>query len=186
MQTIKSISKVPLVWNFHLRLCSTVSQKHKISPSSPANENKTTTKTPRKPKKEIKINSDLKRYFEANNLERILNVVPRKFLQKKHKASEYYYVAHPATAKKIAEFLKKETVNSEIPFVECNPGLGFLTEELITGNKLNDLRLFEVNDEFIPALEVCQICFLFKFYFISPFFSFKRIIFNQNIQIVLK
>lgn len=107
------------------------------------------TKVPRLPQQ------DVYKFFEDNKLLDVYNLFPKKFLSKKFKAPEHFYIAHPNAAEIIANHLKTYC-NDDRPFIEINPGPGILTEKLLK-SKMKDIRLYEVNDQFVPYLKVCNI-----------------------------
>lgn len=98
---------------------------------------------------------DLRKFFEDNKLQDVYTLFPKKLLNKKHKAPDHFFISHPNAAEIIANYLISHC-NDNCPLIEINPSVGLLTEKLLKSN-IQDIRLYEVNDEFIPYLKVCYI-----------------------------
>lgn len=101
---------------------------------------------------EMKMPKDMKKYFESNKKENIMNAFPEKLLVKKQKTPEIIYIADKTTAKIISEHITKD-LPADRPLIEVNPGAGILTQELKKMN-VNDLRLFENDSFFTQTLKV--------------------------------
>lgn len=134
-----------------LRLCSTVADI----------EN-----TPKKLKKKRtssvqNIPEDIRKHFVTPKLQELLQKFPEKIVRKKISSIEHLYIADPLGAEIISEHILKN-YNKNIPFLEVNPGVGLLTELLINKG-VHDLRLFEVNSEFMQSLKV-----IFFFFYVIP------------------
>lgn len=112
---------------------------------------KTIKKGKREPRT-VKIPNDIVQYFTENNLQDVLSLFPNKLLTKKHKIPEHFYIAHPEAATIVAKHLFA-SCNDDRPLIEVNPGSGILTEKLFKSH-LKSVRLYEVNDEFMPRLKV--------------------------------
>ncbi|KAJ2953334.1 hypothetical protein O0L34_g924 [Tuta absoluta] len=73
-----------------------------------------------------------------------------KALLRKYKTPESMYLINRKTAKGIAKVIQSHLDGS--PVVEVNPGLGFLSEELLRVHK-NHHYLYETSSHFMPCLE---------------------------------
>jgi hypothetical protein len=112
------------------------------------------TKAQKPPKKDQKPSKQVQNYFEAENPS-ILKLFPTKFLRRKLKAPESYYVCHKEAVEVIVKHLvpRKDKNGKDIPLIEINPGAGLMTKALIQKGFKNML-LFESNNTMISHLEV--------------------------------
>lgn len=101
----------------------------------------------------VSVSEDVRRHFCTPDLESILRTFPAKFMRKKYRYPEHFYIADPMGARQIADHLLGEYdrhVNQ--PLIEVNPGPGLLTQLLHDSGRVRDLRLYEATREFIPSL----------------------------------
>lgn len=122
-----------------------------VAQESAENSAKKTKKGKKEPRT-VKIPNDILRFFAENNLQEVLSLFPNKLLGKKHKIPEHFYIIHPEAANIIAKHLIAGCQDDQ-PLIEVNPGCGVLTEKLFKSH-LKSVRLYEVNDEFMPLLKV--------------------------------
>lgn len=110
------------------------------------------TRKKRTPKAAHNVPEDIRKHFSTPELQQLLTQFPDKVVRKKIQAIDHLYIADPIGAQMILKHVLKN-FNRKIPFVEVNPGVGLLTE-LLLQQDVPDLRLFEVNADFIPSLTV--------------------------------
>lgn len=103
------------------------------------------------PKADISIAEDVRRHFCTPELDAILRSFPVKFMRRKYRYPEHFYIADPLAAEQLADLLLADH-DADQPLVEVNPGPGLLTQRLAASGRVRDLRLFEANREFMPAL----------------------------------
>lgn len=100
---------------------------------------------------EAKVAKDILTYYTDEDQRLALLKFPDKFLKRKSKSVEGFYVATEKTANKISDVLKKD-LRSDQTLMEVNPGPGFLTNRLINDTD-NDLLLYEPFESFNPSLK---------------------------------
>ncbi|XP_039281444.1 dimethyladenosine transferase 2, mitochondrial [Nilaparvata lugens] len=61
------------------------------------------------------------------------------------------YLCDEIVARNVCESIKRNMTSTDLPVLECNPGAGFLTKELIDAG-INNLQLFEPNSIFFSYL----------------------------------
>lgn len=103
------------------------------------------------PSATIKISKDIQKYFENEEKINFMNIIPEKYLKKKQKIPDHFYLTDSTVAQTIANHVKKHSTTQT--FVEVNPGLGILTKELLKNDNLKQLFLYETNDGFIKNLK---------------------------------
>lgn len=108
---------------------------------------------------EFKLSKDIQEYYNTPEKQEVLRKFPEKLLRRKIKTPEHLYVANPNTAKLISSYLVQDIAKDK-PFVEINPGLGFLTKEILERTE-NKIMLFEANESFTGNLKVQELL-LFK------------------------
>lgn len=113
-------------------------------------------KRKRRPKTVYKLHDELKNYFVSPEQRALLDSFPENLKRKKQKGPEHLYLADPETASTVAKHILLD-YNGNVPIVEVNPGPGLLTKELLKRKIVTDMRLFEVQRDFLPALEVMGI-----------------------------
>ncbi|XP_013170932.1 PREDICTED: dimethyladenosine transferase 2, mitochondrial [Papilio xuthus] len=107
-----------------------------------------------KVEKQPKLAADVLKYLENDSdYSKIIEKLPRPLLRK-YKTPESMYLINTTTAKEIAETVRNH-INEESPIVEVNPGLGFLSKELLQCTK-NHLYLYETSSHFTQHLEALQ------------------------------
>ncbi|KPJ18212.1 Dimethyladenosine transferase 2, mitochondrial [Papilio machaon] len=107
-----------------------------------------------KVEKQPKLAADVLKYLENDSdYSKIIEKLPR-FLLRKYKTPESMYLINTKTAKEIAATVGSY-INEESPVVEVNPGLGFLSKELLKCTK-NHLYLYETSSHFTQHLEALQ------------------------------
>lgn len=112
-------------------------------------------KKPRQKRKEKLVPSqDVRNFFEDNQLLDVYNLFPKKYLSKKYKSPDHFFISHPNAAEIIANYLISHCNNDKCPLIEINPSAGLLTEQLLLKSNIQDIRLYEVKDELIPYLTV--------------------------------
>lgn len=105
--------------------------------------------------KQPKLASDVLKYLENDSdYSKIIEKLPRSLLRK-YKTPESMYLINTKTAREIAETIRNH-VNEESPVVEVNPGLGYLSKELLQCTK-NHIYLYETSSHFSPHLEVSML-----------------------------
>lgn len=77
------------------------------------------------------------------------------FVKKRGKTPDNFYIASNLAASTIAKSLKKELPPDKL-IMEINPGIGLLTEKLITETD-NDLFLYEAHEQLFDKLAVSSI-----------------------------
>ncbi|XP_049877700.1 dimethyladenosine transferase 2, mitochondrial [Pectinophora gossypiella] len=98
----------------------------------------------------IKAAADVVKYLESiPEYEEIKDKLPKSLLRK-YKAPESMYLINRQTAKEIANAVQNHLDDS--PVVEVNPGLGFLSEELLKRHKSHHY-IYETSSHFTPFLE---------------------------------
>lgn len=99
-----------------------------------------------------KVAQDLINYLNKNK--EYSEIVPHlpKMLFKKYKTPETMYLINKKTANDIANVIKNH-FEKEVPIVEVNPGLGFLTEEILKSQN-KQIFLYESMKFFQNSLKV--------------------------------
>ncbi|CAG9789335.1 unnamed protein product [Diatraea saccharalis] len=100
--------------------------------------------------KNTKVANDVINYLQnIPEYTGLLENLPKSLLRK-YRTPENMYLINKNTADKILNTLKPH-IRPENPIIEVNPGMGFLSEKLIT-NLNNNLYMFETSNHFLPQL----------------------------------
>lgn len=111
------------------------------------------SRLPKPPSTEINVAEDVRRHYCTPELDAIMRSFPDKYLRKKYRYPETFYIADPQGAAQLEQLMFADApANDQRTFVEVNPGPGLLTQRLVDGGRVRDLRLYETNREFVPAL----------------------------------
>lgn len=105
-------------------------------------------------KEDVKLAKDVLNYLD--NTPEYYNIKDKlpKSLLRKYKTPESMYLINKNTAKSISKTLKKH-ISADSPVVEVNPGLGFLSEELLQ-NWSNHIHMFETSSHFSQHINVSK------------------------------
>lgn len=99
-----------------------------------------------------KVAADVVNYLENNpEYHGIQNQIPKSLLRK-YKTPESMYLINKTTAKEIANTIKNH-LNGDSPVVEVNPGLGYLSHELLRCHN-GHLYMYETLNHFSQCLSV--------------------------------
>lgn len=102
--------------------------------------------------KDLKLATDVVNYLENSEEYRdVKDKLPNSLLRK-YKTPESMYLINKKTAKYIAKTVTSH-INEESAVVEVNPGLGFLSEELLHCMS-NHIYMYETSNHFSPHLNV--------------------------------
>lgn len=113
---------------------------------------KTNKQTAEKPAP--KVASDVVNYLESSpEYHGLIDKLPKTLLRK-YKAPESMYLINKNTASNIAKAVKSKLVG-DAPVVEVNPGLGFLTQELLKSD-IKHIYLYESSNHFDAVLKVSR------------------------------
>lgn len=114
--------------------------------------------SPQNSEKESQSLSDVEKFMDSlPEYQQIKNKLPKSLL-KKYKTPESMYLINNKTAKIIAKAIEGY-INTDLPLIEVNPGLGILTEELLQCQK-NHIFIYEALNHFAPNLQVSEIAYL--------------------------
>lgn len=97
---------------------------------------------------------DVIQFLDSSPENRAIKEKLPKFLFRKYKAPENMYLINSKTAKVIANVVKNH-LSKESPIIEVNPGLGFLSEELLKCQE-NPIYMYEISNHFSQHLNVLE------------------------------
>ncbi|KAF7265586.1 hypothetical protein GWI33_021038 [Rhynchophorus ferrugineus] len=106
-------------------------------------------------KSSVKHINDLKKFFKAHPyLESYRQYIPPKILNFRQKKHDRFYLICPNVAKAASKhILQGIKDNNNQVIAEVNPGIGYLTKELLDGG-VDNLKLYEPNDIFYPVIKL--------------------------------
>lgn len=102
--------------------------------------------------KQPKLASDILKYLENDSEYKNLICKLPKSLIKKYKSPESMYLINKKTANNIVNTIRNH-LDEKSPIIEVNPGLGFLSEEILK-NGHNHLYLYETSNHFSEYIKV--------------------------------
>jgi hypothetical protein len=73
----------------------------------------------------------LSEFLKNTNQENFIDVIPKRLLQNYSSKNSLLYLVDPSTAKDLIYIISQELLQEPCFVVECNPGLGLLTQELL-------------------------------------------------------
>ncbi|CAH2094591.1 unnamed protein product [Euphydryas editha] len=132
-------------------------------------------------KQGTKVSQDVISYLESSpEYKNVIDIVPKSLLRK-YKAPETMYLINRNTAKDITDILKKY-INKDAPVVEVNPGLGYLTQELLQCQK-NRIYLYETSNHFVQFLRELKTQYPERIkYKIADFFGMWKLAFQDKMD----
>ncbi|CAF4911308.1 unnamed protein product [Pieris macdunnoughi] len=133
------------------------------------------------PDENTKVAQGLMNYLNSNK--EYNDVVPHlpRMLLKKYKTPETMYLINRKTAKDISTIITRN-FEKEAPIVEVNPGLGFLTEEILR-NQNNPVYLYESTKFFQKSLQELHEKYPNRIiYKIADFFGMWKLAFQDKID----
>lgn len=114
------------------------------------------TRKPKEVKTQVKVTKEMKKYFEDQNQQAILDRFPNELFKiKKELKTGIAYIANENTARTIADHVAKN-IRRDQTLMEANPGPGLLTEHLLKLTKHNRYLLYEPTPSFHSNLKVRQ------------------------------
>ena len=93
------------------------------------------------------VASEIRDHLSEINLEYFANNLPNKLLRRSSAQKVSLYLINKNTAKSLSEIISRELLKDNSFVIECNPGLGFLTEELIKIG-VPKINIYEKNESF--------------------------------------
>ncbi|XP_068619021.1 dimethyladenosine transferase 2, mitochondrial [Battus philenor] len=131
--------------------------------------------------KKGKVATDVMNYLENDaESKKLVKKLPT-FLLRKYKTPESMYLINSKTAKEIAKAIKS-SLGEDCPIIEVNPGIGFLSKELLQC-KNNHIYLYESSNHFSPHIKELQSQYPDRLtYKVADFFGMWKLAFKDKMD----
>ncbi|XP_011504668.1 PREDICTED: dimethyladenosine transferase 2, mitochondrial, partial [Ceratosolen solmsi marchali] len=77
------------------------------------------------------ISKHVSKFLQKTNQEHFVDIIPKRLLQNNCNKNSLLYLVDPSTAKDLTSIISPELLQDHYSVIECNPGLGLLTQELL-------------------------------------------------------
>lgn len=88
-------------------------------------------KQPRKTTENTSVSHAVRDFLKDSGLEYFMDSIPKKLLRKRCSSTTKLCLFDPKTAKELASMISEDLLQNTSFVIECNPGLGLLTRELL-------------------------------------------------------
>lgn len=107
-------------------------------------------KTSKKVSSKKVVNTEIVNYLKECGLDHLIDQIPKTLFSQSCKERTRLYLMNPDVAKSLATMISKDLLKNTSHVIETNPGLGFLTKELLDMG-VPSVTLYEKNESFVSV-----------------------------------
>lgn len=141
-----TVQSVQLVYHKHVQ-----EKFANVQNIEPFNEQAPETPTKRCPKHRKYVASvEIRNHLRDLNLEHLMDLIPKKIVRRSCRQHSALYLINYNVAKEFASMISKDLLKNACFVIECNPGLGFVTQRLLDAG-VPSINLYEKCEPFLQS-----------------------------------